>query len=266
MDAKLRVWEDFQAYLEAKVFPHMAGVRIDKRQTGFGRTPDGEGRSTQHVAMRYASQFADHLRDPLRPVTAPDIRGRRRPWTLRYDLTFVPQAERPPTVRQTVLANPDVLEFDDIAVGTWECVDFVHIAIGKILNLEGFDQGRKPSGNKEGAPPVSVMRHVQDLFEMGALLTAPTTAPIISGELSAATLSNLGEAFARWRTDPEKEACFAAYSKLMRPHVDPSMVPRFGPALRLLAGMVDTWTAYRDASDGRDTADRREPRRPFKSF
>ena len=251
--AKQRVWEDFLTYLDESVFPRMEGARIDKRQTGFALEPDGEARFTQHVAQRYLSQFTEYRKDPQRPVQAPDVRGSRNPWTLRYDLTFIPQAERPPTSTQLVLAYPNVLGFDDVIVGSWECVDTVHIAVGKLLNLEGFSLGEKISGNVPGARPVSVMRHLQDLFELRGLLSSASATRTIAEQIRASTLNTVGDALARWRTDPDIEACFAEYSKLMRPHQDPSTVPMFAPTIEVLEAMLGAWEPHRNEPDGRDT-------------
>ena len=251
-DAKRRVWEEFQACLEAKVFPHMEGARIDKQQTSFATDSKGEGRFTQHVAHRYASQFTEHRTDPLRPVQAPDVRDSRNPWTLRYDLTFVPQDERPPSFPLRVLANPNVLEFKDTYVGSWWCVDFVHIAAGKLMHLESFSQDRKPSGNIPKARPVSIMRHLHDLYELEALLALPASRQVLTELVPTSTLNTVGNAMARWRTDPEMEACFADYSKLMRPHQDPAMVPMYGETIQLVEYLLDLWGVHRDEPDGSD--------------
>ena len=263
MDAKHRVHEDFHAYLHGSVIPRMDGAEIRRKQSEFS-AQGGIARDTQHVTLRYASLFDEHLKDPQRPVTAPDLRGSRQPWNLRYDLTFVPQAERPPASVQTLEANPNVLGFEDTVIGSWLCVDPVHIAVGKLLNLDGFIRGKKISGNIPGARPVSVMRHLQDLVELRLLLSAPSSTRTIIEQVPASALKTVGDALAKWRTDPDREACFAEYSKLMRPHQDPALVPMFGQTLRRLTTMLDAWATYSDGTDGRDTApplrDRPPPR------
>ncbi len=252
-EAKRRVWEHFHTYLHSAVFPRMDGAEIDGKQSKFA-APGGIARDTQHVTLRYASQFAEHRTDPQRPVTAPDLRGSRMPWNLRYDLTFVPQAERPPTAPRLLLANPNVLGFEDTVIGSWTCVSAVHIAVGKLINLEGFGRGEKISGNIPDARPVSVMRHLQDLFELEGLLSENASVRTIAAQVPASVLNNMRRILTEWRTDPDMRACFAEYSKLMRPHQDPSLVPMFDTAIEVLDFMLDSWAAYRDGTDGSDTA------------
>ena len=251
-EAKRQVWEHFQTYLHSDVFPRMDGAEIDKKQTNFA-APGGVARFTQHVAHRYASQFTEYRKDPQRPVQAPDVRVSRNPWTLRYDLTFVPQSERPPVSIQELEANPNVLGFEDTVIGSWLCVAPVHIAAGKMLNLEGFSRGEKISGNVPGARPVSIMRHLQDLVELRLLLSETSSARTIIEQVPASTLKTVGDALARWRLDPDMEACFNEYSKLMRPHQDTAGVPMFERTMRRLSSMLNAWATYRDEADGRDS-------------
>ena len=227
LDAKQCVWDDFRAYLTDKVFPFIEGSRFDNRQTRFAAGADGRGRDIQHVSALYDSRFREFLGDAQRPVTAPDVRGSKRPWTVRYDLAFIDSDERPPTTRRIVEALPNVLEFADDYVGQWECVDPVHIAIGKLAHLDDVMAGRKSLTDKQGTRPVSIMRHLQDLGEIRELLlTSPASRTIVDA-LPPGALGTVRAGLKEWSASPTMEVSFNEYSKLMRPHQDSAMVPMF---------------------------------------
>ena len=248
---KQAVWDSFLAYLETRVVPVVDGGAVDLRETRFLFGRDGQGRFTQHASLAYASRFPEDLGDADRPLTAPDQRHADRPWAVRFDLTFRPPHERPPLRTQPLLALPNVLEFPEAVVAdAWPCVAPEHIAIGKLDNLHGFLHGRRISGNLRGGPPVSVMRHVQDLAELRILLLVPALADTIARAMPAAKRSELRTGLAAWEADSEKRGCFAEYSKLMRPHQDPAMVPIFDQTLRDLQDMLSAWSVV----DGREPA------------
>ena len=243
LETKQAVWDDFLAYLETCVVPEVIGGTIDHRETKFNLGRDGLGRFIQHASLTYASLFPEDLEDPALPLTAPDLRHADRPWTVRFDLTFRAPHARLPLRPRVLMALPNVLEFPNVVVSdTWSCVAPVHIAIGKIENLHGFLHGRRISGNKRGGPPVSVMRHVQDLAEMDMLLSEPALASTIAQAVPAAERSELQTGLEAWGKDPEKRSCFSQFSKLMRPHQDPSMVPMFDQTLITLQQMLSAWS------------------------